>query len=114
MSSPLSHLPFGIGLEELPSQQRQSPDLYAPERREFVQGASLTCSVLLLSMFYQHREVGTRQTPFHRILEVSLCNGEILSTSLRQFSNHGMISSAGSLPEIFLKDTNPRSKALKV
>lgn len=53
------------------SQQLQSPDLSAPERGWFVQGASLTCSVLLLSLSSQYREMGTGQMLFQRGLKVS-------------------------------------------
>lgn len=56
---------------EPPPQQLQSPDLSAPKRGQFVQGASLTCSVLLLSLSSQHRDMDPGQMLFHRSLEVS-------------------------------------------
>lgn len=99
-------------LSQVASQQLQCPDLCAHERGEFMQGASLTCSVHLLSMSSQYREVDTRQTPSHRSLEVSLCKSDILFSSLKRLWKHGKFSSAGSLPETFLKDNDLRSKTL--
>lgn len=59
-------------LDQVASQQLQSPELSAPQRGQFVPGASLTCSVLLLSLSSQYREMDTEQMLFQRSLEVSL------------------------------------------
>lgn len=57
---------------ESPPQHLQSPDPSAPKRGQFVQGASLPCSVLLLSLSSQYRDMDTGQMLFQRSLEVSL------------------------------------------